>query len=49
MEVFEQPGSETHEHNVLAIREWRHAIINEQRTSLADVDVTTPRVVGSFT
>ena len=40
-EVLEQPGSETHEHNVVAIRELRHAIV--VRTLLADVDVTPPR------
>ena len=40
-EVLEQPGSETHEHNVVAIRELRQAIV--VRTLLADVDVTPPR------
>ena len=43
MEVLEQPGSETHEHNVVAIREWCHIIVDKQGTLLADIDVTLPR------
>ena len=42
-EVLEQPGSETREHNVVALCEWRHANVDKQITFLADVDVTTPR------
>ena len=44
-EVFEQAGSETHEHNVMVIHEWRHANVDKQRTLSADVDVTPPRGV----
>ena len=43
MEVLEQPGSEIREHNVMVIREWRHANIDKQRSLLADVNVTPPR------
>ena len=39
----EQPGSKTHEHNVVAICEWCHAIFDKQRTLLADVDGSPPR------
>ena len=49
MEVLEQPGSETHEHNVVAIRKWRQAIVDKQRTLLADVDVTPPRGLVQIT
>ena len=42
-EELEQPGSETREHNVVAIRELRHANVDKERTLLADVDVTPPR------
>ena len=38
MEVLEQPGSKTHEHNVVAIREWGPAIVDKQRMLLADLD-----------
>ena len=42
-EVLEQPGSGTREYNVVAIREWRHTNVDEQRTLLADANVTPPR------
>ena len=41
--MLEQPGSETREHNVVAICELRHANVDKQRTLLAFVDVTPPR------
>ena len=43
MEVLEQPANEIPVHNVVAIREWRHAIVDKQRKLLVDVDVTPPR------
>ena len=42
-EVLEQPGGETREHNIVAIRECRHAYVDKKRTLLADIDVTPPR------
>ena len=42
-EVLEQPGSETHVHNVVMIRELRHTNVDKQSKLLADVDVTAPR------
>ena len=42
-EVLGQQGSETHEHNVMAMCESRHANVDKQRTLLADVDVAPPR------
>ena len=42
-EVLEQPGSETHVHNVVTIRELCHTNDNKQSRLLADVDVSPPR------
>ena len=42
-EVFEQPANESPVHNVVTIREWRHANVDKQRKLLVDVDVTPPR------
>ena len=42
-EVLEQPANESPVHNVVAIREWRHANVDKQRKLLVDVDVTPPR------
>ena len=42
-EVLEQPGNESPVHNVVAIRQWRHANVDKQRKLLVDVDVTPPR------
>ena len=42
-EVLEQPGSETRVHNVVTIRELRHANVDKQNKLLTDVDVTPPR------
>ena len=42
-EVLEQPGSETRVHNVVTIRDLRHANVDKQSKLLADVDVTPPR------
>ena len=39
-EVLEQPANESPVHNVVAIREWRHANVDKQRKLLVDVDVT---------
>ena len=36
-EVLEQPANESPEHNVVAIREWRHMNIDKQRKLLVDV------------
>ena len=44
-EVLEQPGIETRVHNVVTIRELRHANVAKQSKLLADVDVTPPRAV----
>ena len=41
-EVLEQPERETHKHNVVVIREWRHSNINKQELLLADIDITPP-------
>ena len=30
-EVLEQPANESHVHNVVAIREWRHTNVDKQR------------------
>ena len=42
-EVLEQPANESPVHNVVALREWRHANVDKQRKLLVDVDVTPPR------
>ena len=42
-EVLEQPGSKTRVHNVVTIRELRHANVDQQSKLLADVDVTLHR------
>ena len=42
-EVLEQPANESPVHNVVTIREWRHANADKQRKLLADGDVTPPR------
>ena len=42
-EVSEQPGSETRVHNVVTIRELRHANVDKQNRLLTDVEVTLPR------
>ena len=42
-EVLEQPANENPVHNVVAIREWRHANVDKQRKLLVDIDVTPPR------
>ena len=42
-EVLEQPANESPAHNVVAIREWRHANADKQRKLLVDVDDTPPR------
>ena len=44
-EVMEQPGSETHEHNAVAIRERNHTNVDKQRMLLDDSDVAPPRGV----
>ena len=48
-EVLEQPGSETGENNIVAIREWHHANVDKQRTLLADIDITPHRGVVYIT
>ena len=42
-DVLEQPANESPVHNVVAIREWRHANVDKQRRPLVDVDATQPR------
>ena len=44
-ELLEQPGSETWEHNVVAMRGWRQANVDKQIRLLAEVEVTPPRGV----
>ena len=41
--MLEQPANESPVHNVVAIRERRHANVDKQRNLLVDVDVTPPR------
>ena len=47
--VLEQPGSETREHNIVAIREWCQANVDKQRMLLADIDFTPSRGVDHMT
>ena len=42
MDVLEQPGSETREHIIVAIRKWRPENVDKWKISLADIDVPPP-------
>ena len=48
-EGLEQPGGGTPTLNVMAVRDQRHTNFSQQRTLLADIDITPPHGADQIT